>query len=95
MLFNSKGIILMGPLIQLNPKVAGPVLQRVARLVSRLLPNFALSGVDTDMVTSHQGWRDEKKGDKLHNHSGIKARHGTVIMDALNCEKGDKIMSMI
>jgi len=78
------GLILMGPLIQLDPKVAGPFLQRIARLMSRLMPNFAMSGVDTNMVTSHQGWRDEKMGDKLHNHTGLKARHSTVIMDALS-----------
>ena len=48
-LFNA--VVLSGPLIEPDPKVATPVMKTLARLVSNLLPKMSLDSVEADKVS--------------------------------------------
>jgi len=78
------GIVMMGPLLELDPAVAGPFKQNLAKLLSRVLPSLAIGGIDMDQVTSDPAKKEQKRNDKLHNHGGLKARHGVVMLNTLS-----------
>ena len=48
------GIVLMGPLIALDPAMATPMKVFMAKAASRFLPSFSLGGIDPALVTSDQ-----------------------------------------
>ena len=48
------GMVLMGPLIALDPAVASPIKVFMAKVASRLWPGFSLGGIDPKLVTSDQ-----------------------------------------
>merc|ERR1719244_296064 len=77
------GLALMGPLLELDPKVAGPVLQLMARVTSKVWPSLAMGGVDTNTVTSNEHWKNVKINDQQHYHGGLKAKHGAVVLNVL------------
>ena len=49
-----RGMVLMGPLITLDPAMASPIKVLLAKAASRVLPSFALGGLDPALVTSDQ-----------------------------------------
>lgn len=77
------GMVLVGPLIQLDPKVAGRAMKLMARVASRVAPGLQLVRVDTRLVTRDLAWRDTIDSNPLHYHGGAKARQGHVLMKAL------------
>jgi len=78
-----KGLVLMGPLLELDPAVASPFLQTLARMASKIWPGLAMGGIDSKTVTSDEDWIETKKNDELHYHGGLKARHGAVLLSVL------------
>jgi hypothetical protein len=48
------GIVLMGPLIALDPAMASPIKVLLAKVASHVLPSFSLGGIDPTLVTSDQ-----------------------------------------
>lgn len=47
-------MVLMGPLIALDPAMASPMMVLLSKVASRVLPSFALGGMDPALVTSDQ-----------------------------------------
>ena len=47
-------MVLMGPLIALDPAMASPIMVLLSKVASRLMPSFALGGMDPALVTSDQ-----------------------------------------
>ena len=47
-------MVLMGPLIALDPAMASPIKVFLAKAASRVLPSFSLGGIDPALVTSDQ-----------------------------------------
>ena len=47
-------MVLMGPLIALDPAMASPIMVLLSKVASRVLPSFALGGIDPALVTSDQ-----------------------------------------
>jgi len=77
------GMVLTGPSIKLDPAVATPLNVLLASVLSRVLPEFALSGIDVRDVTSDKFWQEVKECDPLHHQGGFKALHSQVLLDAL------------
>jgi len=78
-----RGMVLMGPLITLDPAMASPIKVFLAKAASRVLPSFALGGIDPVLVTSDQEWLNTRKADKLIHHGGYKALHSHVLLTTL------------
>jgi len=79
-----KGMVLMGPLIELAPETAGTCMKLLARIASKIAPNFALGGIDPKLVTSDDSWIKKKEEDPLHYKGGMKAQHGMVLISVLD-----------
>jgi len=77
------GMVLMGPLIALDPAMATPLKVFMAKAASRFLPSFSLGGIDPALVTSDQAWIDARIGDTLIHHGGYKALHSHVLLTTL------------
>lgn len=77
------GIVLMGPLIALDPAMATPMKVFMAKAASRFLPSFSLGGIDPALVTSDQAWIDARIADTLIHHGGYKALHSHVLLTTL------------
>lgn len=78
------GLVLMGPLIHLDPKVAGRFMKSLAAMLSKVWPSFSLAGIDVKMVTSDPEWQKKKTEDPLHYHGGAKARQGHCTIKVLD-----------
>jgi len=78
------GLVLMGPLIHLDPKMAGCFMKTMAAMLSKVCPSFSLSGIDVKLVTSDPEWQKTKKEDPLHYHGGAKARQGHLTIKVLD-----------
>jgi len=79
-----KGAVLMGPLIALDPSMASPFKKFLAKTASKILPSFALGGIDSNLVTSDQDWRDKRSNDDKMHHGGYKALHSHVLLSCLS-----------
>jgi len=77
------GMVLMGPLIALDPAMASPIKVLLAKAASRVLPSFALGGIDPALVTSDQTWIEKRNADTLIHHGGYKALHSHVLLTTL------------
>jgi len=77
------GMVLMGPLIALDPAMATPMKVFMAKAASRFLPSFSLGGIDPALVTSDQAWIDSRISDTLIHHGGYKALHSHVLLTTL------------
>jgi len=78
------GLVLMGPLIHLDPKMAGSFMKGLAAMLSKVWPSFSLSGIDVKLVTSDPDWQKNKKEDPLHYHGGAKAQQGHLTIKVLD-----------
>jgi len=78
-----QGMVLMGPLIALDPAMASPVKVLLAKLGSKVWPGFSMGGIDPKLVTSDQAWIDARTADPLIYHGGYKALHSHVLLMAL------------
>lgn len=79
-----QGLVLMGPLVEPDPKMATPFKVWLAKVVSRIWPSFSMGGINTDTVTTDEEWKQKKAEDPLHSHGGFKARHSYVLLQALD-----------
>jgi len=77
------GLVLMGPLIHLDPKLAGCFMKAMASMAAKVLPSFSLSGIDVKLVTSDPEKQKLKTEDPLHYHGGAKARQGHLTIQEL------------
>jgi len=78
------GLVLVGPLIHLDPKMAGCFLKSLAAMLSKVWPSFSLTGIDVKLVTSDPEWQKKKTEDPLHYNGGAKARQGHLTIQALD-----------
>jgi len=77
------GILLVGPLVEVDPNVASPFLKFLARLLCRIFPNFSLSGIKKDSITTSQEWMEVLLADEKRWKGGLKAQHSVVLLNRL------------
>lgn len=79
-----QGMVLMGPLIEIDPALASGFMKFLAMVASKVWPSFSLKGIDVKLVTSDKGWQERKTTDPLHYHGGAKALLGYVLIQAVD-----------
>jgi acylglycerol lipase len=75
------GVIFSGPLMQIDPKVATPVLVAASSYLSYLLPRLELDKLDGSKVSRDPEVVAKYNSDPLVYHGGLKARWGYSVMD--------------
>ncbi|XP_057369577.1 monoglyceride lipase-like [Daphnia carinata] len=87
------GVVLMGPLIFIDPALASPVKLWAARLLSRVTPQLAVSSLDVADITSDEAEQELIKNDPLIWHGGVKCKWATATHECL-VEINKKLTSM-
>jgi len=79
-----RGMVLMGPLVKPDPRTASRFQIFLAKVASKIVPQFQIGGVDPDLVTSDQEKKEAFVNDDLNHHGGIKALLGYVLLGAMS-----------
>jgi len=77
------GVVLMGPLIQIDPALASPMKIWAVRLLSRIVPNLSIGQLDVALVSRDAQQQEVMKNDGLRWKGGVKSKWATAIYDAL------------
>ena len=88
-LFNA--VVLSGPLIEPDPKVANPFMKMLAKLVSNIVPKMSLDPVEADKVSEDPIVVDRYVNDPLVYQGGIRARPAAEILEFLDNEIPNKV----
>jgi len=83
-----KGCILSGPALKEDPKSAPPLLIKIGRVISRILPKFALDPLPGEFVSRDCVVVEQYKNDPLNYQGGMRARVGIEILDAMQQIQG-------
>ncbi|XP_076133283.1 monoglyceride lipase isoform X1 [Alosa pseudoharengus] len=78
------GVVLIAPMVQMNPESATPFKVFLAKLLSHMMPNLSLGTIQSKWVS-----RDPKQvaaydADELNYHGGLKVSFGMQLMEAAN-----------
>lgn len=71
------GVVLMGPLIHIDPALASPVKLWAARVLSRVTPQLAVGALTVEDITRDENMQDAIKNDPLVFTGGIKCKWAT------------------
>jgi len=77
------GVVLMGPLIHIDPAMATPIKIWTARMLSRIAPNLTVGTLDLALVTRDEEWLEQMRNDPLRWKGGIKCKWATATHEAL------------
>ena len=68
-----QGVVLMGPLVMMNPIYATPIKKLFANMFCRLLPSFTIGELIPEDITRDKAVVERVKGDPLNWHGGFRA----------------------
>lgn len=77
-----KGMVLMGPLLIVDPSMATPTKKWIAKVVQGIAPSFALGGIEKKYLSRDQNFVAQMDQDQLNWHGGFKARQSWVTLQA-------------
>ena len=75
-----RGVVLMGPLVMMNPIVATPIKKCLASLFCRILPSFAIGELVPEDITRDKAVVQRVKDDPLNWHGGFRALLSYVLL---------------
>lgn len=75
-----KGMVLMGPLITMDPDLATPFKKKLAGFFQGILPSFAIGQLDASLITRDQEVVKRVDADELGWHGGFRAKHSYVLI---------------
>jgi len=78
------GLVLSGPLIRGDPKVATPMNKFLAKTLSSVVPKLQLEKLDTFGLARSETVVMQYKLDPLNNHNGLTIRIGSVLLQAMD-----------
>ncbi|XP_034550818.1 monoglyceride lipase isoform X2 [Notolabrus celidotus] len=76
------GVVLIAPLVQMNPESATPFKVFVAKLLNRVVPSLTLGTVDSKWISRDQKRVKEYESDELNYHGGLRVSMGIQLMGA-------------
>ena len=76
-----KGIVLIGPLIKMDPNIATPFKKMLAGWFKDILPSFTLGSLDPSGITRDESVVERVKNDDLCWHGGFRAHHSYVLLE--------------
>ena len=68
-----QGVVLMGPLVMMNPIYATPFKKLFANMFCKILPSFTIGELIPDDITRDKAVVERVKGDPLNWHGGFRA----------------------
>ena len=89
------GMVLMGPLIKMDPDIATPVKKVLAKVFQSLIPSFSLGELDHTAITRDEQVVKRVKEDHLGWHGGFRARHSHVLLEATDALADGKLLHTI
>jgi len=78
-----EGMVLVGPLLEADPKMATPFKIFLARTFSKVWPGLQMGQVNRDHLTSDQTWLSRIKEDEKRWHGSFKALHSYILLSRL------------
>ncbi|KAK2721648.1 monoglyceride lipase-like [Artemia franciscana] len=78
-----KGIVLMGPLIHINPYLGHPICISIFKFASYYFPHFTVGKLDLTWITRDEVMRQKLLDDPLRWTGGVKIRWGIATHSAL------------
>eukprot|EP00049_Salpingoeca_infusionum_P011782 m.206505 g.206505 ORF g.206505 m.206505 type:complete len:513 (-) comp15027_c1_seq1:254-1792(-) len=79
------GLVLIAPLVQMDPATATPCKLRLVSCCARRCPNFAVGKLDMDWITRNKDALKKTKADKqMRLNIGMKARFAALTLDAID-----------
>ncbi|XP_015203420.1 monoglyceride lipase isoform X2 [Lepisosteus oculatus] len=76
------GLVLISPMVQMNPESATPVKVFIAKLLYHLVPNLSLGSIDSKWISRDQKQVEAYDSDALNNHGGVRISFGMQLMNA-------------
>ena len=77
-----QGVVLMGPLVMMNPDLATPFKKFLANIFSRILPSFAIGELIPEDITRDKSVVERVNDDPLNWHGGFRALHSNVLLQS-------------
>ena len=77
-----KGVVLVGPLVSMNPELATPWKQMLAKIFSNIIPSFALGQIEAEDITRDKKVVQRVKDDPLNWNGGFRTMHSHVLFQA-------------
>ena len=69
------GIVLIAPLVEIDPSMGTPFNIFVAKWLHRVLPSFPISGIDKELLCRDKQEIERMENDKLIRHKGVKLKN--------------------
>ncbi|KAL4630684.1 monoglyceride lipase-like isoform X1 [Arapaima gigas] len=76
------GVVLISPMVQLNPESATPFKVFVAKLLNHLLPSLTLGSVESKWISRDKKEVELYDTDELNHHGGLSVAFGMQLMGA-------------
>ncbi|XP_037391724.1 monoglyceride lipase isoform X1 [Pygocentrus nattereri] len=76
------GVVLIGPMIQMNPESATPFKVFLAKVLSHMIPSLTLGTIDPKWVSRDPRQVEAYESDELNYHGGMRVSFGMQLMSA-------------
>ncbi|XP_029974387.1 monoglyceride lipase isoform X1 [Salarias fasciatus] len=76
------GVVLIAPLVQMNPEAATPFKVFLAKILNHMLPSLSLGAIQSKWVSRDQKQVEAYENDELNFHGGLRVSFGMQLMSA-------------
>ncbi|MBN3302069.1 monoglyceride lipase isoform X2 [Amia ocellicauda] len=76
------GVVLIAPMVQMNPESATPFKVFMAKLLNHLVPSMSLGAIDSKWISRDQKEVQAYDADVLNYHGGLRISFGMQLMNA-------------
>ncbi|XP_047235981.1 monoglyceride lipase isoform X1 [Girardinichthys multiradiatus] len=76
------GMVLIAPMVQMNPESATPFKIFVAKLLNHMLPSLTLGSIESKWVSRDKKQVEAYDADELNHHGGLRVSFGMQLMGA-------------
>ncbi|XP_061760852.1 monoglyceride lipase isoform X1 [Nerophis ophidion] len=77
------GVVLIAPMVQMNPGSATPFKVFVAKILNHMLPSLSLGSIESKWVSRDQKQVEAYDNDELNFHGGLRVSFGMQLMGAV------------
>ncbi|KAK7884611.1 hypothetical protein WMY93_027734 [Mugilogobius chulae] len=78
-----KGVVLIGPMVQMNPDSATPFKVFVAKVLNHMMPSLTMGSIESKWVSRDQKQVEAYDSDELVHHGGVRVSFGMQLMNAV------------
>uniref|UniRef100_A0A3Q0SKG6 Monoglyceride lipase n=1 Tax=Amphilophus citrinellus TaxID=61819 RepID=A0A3Q0SKG6_AMPCI len=78
------GVVLIAPLVQMNPESATPFKVFMAKLLNHMVPSLSMGSIDSKWISRDKRQVEAYDTDELNYHSGLRISFGMQLMAAVD-----------